>query len=586
MLETLAKRGPDNTGIALFENAGMGHSRLAIIDLSAQANQPMQYNEYVLVFNGELYNYKQVRTELELLNHCFASTSDTEVLLHAYAEWGSAGVQKFEGMWAFAIYNTRTDAWFLSRDRFGIKPLYYYIENQTLIFASELKAIRKIVPNLELDIEAVNSYFLLKYINGNRSLYKNCFKLPPASHAVFANGQLSVETYYLLKTEIAGKAKLPVALRLTEIKTTLAQSVCEQLVADVPVGCFLSGGLDSSVITAYASRYQTDIAAFSIGFNQKSYDETIYSKLVAANLKVKLHIENAEFTDKVLFETLDYLDEPFGDPSFIPTCMVSALARKYATVSLSGDGADEIFAGYDTYSAYLWAKLIPKFLSKLLKKVSNKIPDSDIKVSIAFKLKRFFRNLSDEPLKRHILWTSVFTDDLREELLNKNFISFEKIVTLHNQQDVTDLQIWDIENYLPNDILRKADAASMLHSLELRVPFLHSKLVPLVLSLPTSKKISLLNRKISLKKIAANLVPIKILNRKKRGFTVPVSKIIKENKTVQNVLTNEVYFKHGILNKQFCSRMLEQHLAGKRDNARELWLVFVFNYVLYKNNIW
>ena len=544
----------------------------------------MEFENLAIVYNGEIYNYKELKNELMQFGYKFLSDCDTEVVLHSYRKWGQDCVKRFNGMWAFCIYDKTKKTLFLSRDRFGTKPLYYYCDGKQFIFASGLKAIKETGSKLKINPAGLNYFFYQKYIGDNLTIFENCCKLRPSENLIFnlADKTLILTKYYNLAHEINKCQYTNLKNRLEAVESIITDSVEKRLIADVPVGSFLSGGIDSSLISAVISRKHKDFNTFSIGFKDPSYNELGFSKLVSEHIKTKHHYDYLTIDEETIKFIIENMDEPFGDSSIIPTYLLSKIARQKVTVCLSGDAADEIFAGYDTYRAFLLAEFTPAFLVKLLKPLINLLPVSDKKVTPAFKMKRFVNNFTLNANKRHLDWMATFDDTQRQKLLGNFFVDTEKIINLSSDQSFQSIQLNDISNYLAEDILKKVDLASMLNSLEVRVPFLDYRLVPLVLSLPLKYKINAFKTKIYLKKIARKYLPKKIIKRQKRGFTVPVSGWIKNSLFIQQVLTDKSYYRHNLLNFDFIQELLCSHLENKHDNARMLWLVFVFNYWLSK----
>lgn len=578
MTNAVKHRGPDGEGHYFDKNISLGHRRLAILDLSEKGNQPMKYEDYFIVFNGEIYNFKEIREELKDKGHQFTSETDTEVILHAYDEWGSECVKKFNGMWAFCIYDKERNRLFLSRDRFGIKPLYYYFKDDKFIFASELKAIKEHKIDLSVNKKALNYFFYQKYVGEDLTIYDDCFKLKAGNNLFFdlKRGELSIEEYYKLQDEINECNKLPLTERLSKIESILKDAVDKRLIADVPVGSFLSGGVDSSLISAIIASEHEDFRTFSIGFKNESFDELPFSKKVSEYIGTSHYYDYLEVDENVIELVLSNLDEPFGDASILPTYLLSKITRKKVTVALSGDSGDEVFGGYDSYQGYYLSKFIPDFSLPFLKFFANLLPSDNKKLSFSFKVKRFVRDYSSDVIKRHSDWMSTFNNEMRKKLLRDDFSS--DVLDLNYSQDLRGIQLHDINNYMREDILKKVDTASMLNSLEVRVPFLDYRLVPLVLSLPERYKIRFFETKYFLKKLAEDYLPNDIVYRKKKGFTVPIAKWIKTSDLIQEYLTKNKYYTHKFLNYAYVQELYEEHIDDENDNSRELWLIFVFNY--------
>jgi len=449
MNDAQAHRGPDGEGM-YFDNVSFGHRRLAIIDTSVEANQPMIYKHYVIVFNGEIYNFKEIKAELAQKNHHFNTNSDTEVILHAFDEWGIACQEKFNGMWAFCIYDKKSKRLFLSRDRFGIKPLYYYFDGDKFIFASEILAIKQHDINLSINIEAINFYFYQKYIGGNQSIFKEVKKLEPGRFIQFdlKSRKFEIKKYYHLEDEIKSAIQIPVNEKINKIRDLIEDAVDKRLISDVPVGSFLSGGIDSSLISSIISGNHPKFDVFSIGFYESSFNELDYAKLVAKNINVKHHYKMLNIDEDLIFHVIGQLNEPFGDPSLIPTFLLSKMTRKNVTVALSGDAGDEVFGGYDTYLAFKMAKFFPVFFITILKKITHLIPGSDKNLHFSFKFKKFINDYHENVNIRHLNWMSQTDNETRKNLLGNNLKSNLDIIQIPEDSNLLSIQLNDIYNYL------------------------------------------------------------------------------------------------------------------------------------------
>jgi len=580
MTDTMKYRGPDDQGCYIDSNVSLGHRRLSIIDISEKGHQPMVFKHLVITYNGEVYNFKELREQLKSKGYNFISDSDTEVVLYSYHQWGPSCVNRFNGMWAFCIYDREKNTFFLSRDRFGVKPLYYYFDGTRFIFASSLKAIRKHNIDTRVSLVALNFFFYQKYIGNDLTIFENCYKLKPSENLLFDLNQrkLTRTKYFNLEQEISTHQNTPLTERLESVENIITDAVEKRLIADVPVGSFLSGGVDSSLISAIISRNHKDFDTFSIGFKNKSYDELKYSKLVSQYIHTEHHYDYMEVNENIIKFIIENMDEPFGDASLFPTYLLSQIARRKVKVALSGDAGDEVFAGYDTYKAYKLAQYVPTAVVALSKYFTDLLPTSDRKVSLGFKMQRFVRDFDSNVNTRHLNWMATFNDHQRQKLLTDNFRSAESLIECGCEKSLLSIQLNDIHNYLPEDILKKVDFASMLNCLEVRVPFLDYRLVSLVLSLPEEYKIRYFTTKWLLKKTASKYLPKKIVHRPKRGFTVPISKWIKKSDFIREFLTNRMYYEHNLLNCDYVQELFGAHINKKIDYARQLWLVFVFNY--------
>lgn len=579
MTDQLAHRGPDGEGAYFDESVSLGHRRLSIIDTSERGAQPMHFENLVITYNGEVYNFRELRALLESKGYTFKSDTDTEVVLYSYHLWGPSCVEKFNGMWAFCVYDKKHKTLFLSRDRFGIKPLYYYFDGDRFVFASELKAIGCHDLDLKINITGLNFFFYQKYIGRDQTIFENCFKLRPSENLVFDLERKSIAKtqYYNLEEDVAQASQTSLDERLSSIETTLVDAIDKRLIADVPVGSFLSGGVDSSLISAIIARDKNDFETFSIGFKDRSYDEVDYSQIVSRHIATDHHVEYLDIDEYLIEQVISQMDEPFGDSSVLPTYLLSKMTRKNVTVSLSGDAGDEVFGGYDSYQAYSLARFAPAGLVKLAKPLVGLLPPSEKKLTLAFKMQKFVDGFGGNINRRHLDWMSTFDDTARQELLGDNFITADSFIKSDDGNNLLSIQQNDIGNYLAEDILKKVDLASMLNSLEVRVPFLDHRLVATVLSLPEKYKIRYFKTKWLLKKIASQYLPDEIVHRKKRGFTVPISRWIKNSDLVKEYLTSRNYFDHNLLDYGHTQRLLDDHQNNKKDNARKLWLIFIIN---------
>lgn len=586
MTDKISHRGPDADGFFVDLMVSLGHRRLAILDLSEKGKQPMHYKHYSIVFNGEIYNYEEIREQLLAKGHLFVSNSDTEVLLHAYEEWGANLVEKMNGMWAFCIYDAQKKQLFLSRDRFGVKPLYYFWDNEQFIFASEIKAIRCHDLKLNLNVSAINYFFYQKYIGNGQTIFEKIYKLPPAHHLILEldSKKLTTFQYFDIKKEVEKARQIPLEKRLEMLPKLLEDAVLKRLISDVPVGSFLSGGVDSSLISALIAKHKPNFDTFSIGFKEKTFDELAHSKIVADHIHTQHHTEILDLNEDLIPFLVRNMDEPFGDSSIIPTYLLSKITRKKATVALSGDAADEIFGGYDVYKAAIFANYIPNFAINLGKNFANLIPASDKNLSLSFKIKKFLNDYHPNPQRRHLNWLSQSNENQRQHLLGKYWKSESDLISVSEEKDLTSIQLLDLQTYMLDDILTKVDSASMRCALEVRNPFLDYRVVPLALSLPDDLKIKGTETKFWLKKLAEKYVPKQVLYRKKQGFAVPMAKWIKESKLMKTYLNEEKYYVHGYLSASYVQNLYQEHLENKQDHSRILWLVFVFNYWIEQTN--
>lgn len=546
MNEKIYHRGPDNEGLLKLDGITLGHRRLSIIDLSEKGNQPMSTADgrYVCVYNGEVYNFPEIKNELLKLNINFRSHSDTEVILYAFEKYGTDCFNKFNGMFSIAIWDTMQKELILARDRFGKKPLYYTFSKdneKNVTFASELTSLledRSVKKNISY--EALNCYLALGYILSPMTIYEDIFKLEQATYLKISDNGNKIEKkqYWDYSETFRTKNNDSESDTKNKILHLLDESVKRRMISDVPVGAFLSGGVDSSSIVALMkTHHQGELHTFSVGFDQKSYNELPDADRVAEYFGTKHHglvckVENGlDFIN----EAISAYDEPFADNSLIPMIEVSKLASEYVKVVLSGDGADEIFAGYITYKAdkyYRYAKPIPRSIKKLLMGMSNS-GYSKKKISRQYKQKQFLNGTLHSKEKAHYLWRQFFSPEERTEIMGNKykdlifdtdpFIIFKKYYDIAEGMDTLDSNLYvDGMTWLPDDILVKVDRATMHSSIESRSPFLDPDLVTYASSIPSDLKMKGLKTKYILKKSLKNILPDFVLTKKKSGFNAPV----------------------------------------------------------------
>lgn len=545
MCERLKHRGPDDSGIVSLDHITVGHRRLAILDLSEKARQPMatQDGRYIIVYNGEVYNFKEVRSELENLGEVFISNSDTEVVLKAYALWGPGCLSKFDGMFAIAIWDAYKKGLFLARDRFGKKPLYYYKDHKSIVFASELTALL-----LDTDVpkricyEALNCYLSIGYILNPLTIYEQVFKLEPATYMTISYEGSKIEKVNYWDYSEAFHTKIherecEVSERILEL---LDRAVKKRMIADVPVGSFLSGGIDSSSIAALMKRYCNDVLhTFSIGFTEKSYNELPGAAYAASYLGTTHHekIVPVDAIHETMNVAIDMYDEPFADNSLVPTAVLAQLASSYVKVALSGDGADEIFAGYITYKAdryYYPARIIPSIIRKSLILMADNVPFyRHKKIDWRYKQRRFFQGTFFSPERAHYLWRIMFHPEEVVAILGEQyrtlvydtdpFLIFQKYYDRVKGLHYLDRNLYvDVMTWLTDDILVKVDRATMHSGLETRCPYLDTSLVSYAASIPPHLKMKGGRLKYILKKALKDILPPLILKKPKSGFNAPI----------------------------------------------------------------
>ena len=534
----LERRGPDAHQTWFDDTIGLGHRRLSVIDTSEAANQPMHdaTGRYTLVFNGEIYNYKAIRSELLGLGRTFATDSDTEVLLQAYIHWGKDCLQRFNGFFAFALYDAEEQSVFIARDRFGIKPLYYLHDENKVIFASELKSILAYHIPKEIDKESLHIYFQLTYIPAPRTIFKDVQKLKAGQVMAVKGGRIMIENYY----EIPFKEKPRIKSFETAKSSVIAalrQSVHRRMVSDVPLGAFLSGGIDSSIIVALATEQVPDLKTFSVGFKDNKYfDETAYAQIVADKFKTDHHVfslSNDDLLERV-DDVLDYIDEPFADSSALPVFILSELTRKHVTVALSGDGADEIFSGYNKHSAWLMShehsnanrmmSALAPLWHVLPKSRSNRLTDT------VRKLDKFAKLLKLSDQDKYWFLASFVSNKKIEKLLKFDWKSdLELLDSFKYHQlcaitssNINEMLLTDCQLVLEGDMLTKVDRMSMANALEVRVPFLDPEVVELAFDMPADFKIDKTGRKRVLREAFREILPRELYSRPKHGFEVPL----------------------------------------------------------------
>jgi asparagine synthase (glutamine-hydrolysing) len=563
MNDSLKHRGPDGKG-EFFDaknKASLGHRRLSIIDLSNNGSQPMNYTHKgknaVIVFNGEIYNFSEIKEELSSKGYKFKSTSDTEVILASYLEWGKECVKKFNGMWAFCIYDPKKKILFLSRDRVGKKPLYYYFDKKRFIFSSEIKGILKHKIKKEICNDSVDLYFSLGFIPAPYSIYKNIFKLEQRQSLIFDLKNKEIKKEYYYEWPEYNPTNNQKELK-KEFEIIIEDSTRKRMISDVPLGAFLSGGLDSSTIVNFAKKFNSKINTYSVGFEGK-YDETSNIKTLVGKFNT-LHHHKYYYEDDFNEELKDifyYYDEPFSDPSMFPTIFLSKFAREKLTVSLSGDGGDENFGGYPRYRMARQIEIlkkIPKIFRKLLLKIplNYKIKEG-LKLSLKLREEFYSEARSD-----------FYKPKISQELLSK------KLSSCLNKTEgnlVEAVRRMDIEFYtLPDNFLTKVDRASMANSLEIRCPFLDYRILEFSMRIPSKYKTSFFRDKVLFKKIIKEFLPVKIIRQKKKGFTPPINEWISKKKYSRKL-----------------SEIIKK-LEDKKVLSKE-WIEFYRKKILLKNSI-
>jgi asparagine synthase (glutamine-hydrolysing) len=579
----LAHRGPDSEGTFLDGGVGIAARRLSIIDLDT-GDQPLANEDgsVRVAQNGEIYNYRELRDELATKGHRFASHGDTEVIAHLYEEYGLDFATRLRGMFAVAIWDARKQQLVLARDRFGIKPLYYREEDSELRFASELRAL----PRGEVDPEALEAYLAFNFVPAPYSIFQGTFKLPPGHLLVWKEGKATLDRFARPQPADADDLrKEPAETLAEELRARMRDSVRAHLVSDVPVGVFLSGGVDSSLLAALAAEESTKpLRTFTIGFEERSFDETAGARKVAERYGTNHRELVLRPEPELLLRALaEVFDEPFADSSALPTYLVSQLAAEDVKVCLSGEGGDELFGGYYTYSADLLAARFGP-IARLARPFAELLPSSNARISFDYKAKRFTRAAHLPPLERHHGWKEIFTPELRTELRSRHS-DFDPVELLRERYAETEqaeplarLQDVDLGIPLVDDLLVKTDRSSMAHSLEARVPFLDSAVTGLALALPRRLKVSGLKKKILLRRAAEPLLPREVVHGKKRGFSIPAAAWLRGELEpfAHEVLAPEVLRRQGFFAPEVVAGLFERHVARKEDLSRQLWGLLAF----------
>lgn len=593
MTDVMAHRGPDDEGIYISGPVGLGHRRLAIIDLSPAGKQPMCNEDATIwiTYNGEIYNFIDIRKELLKQGHIFRSATDTEVIIHAYEEWGIDCLKYFNGMFAFVLWDERKRHLWLVRDRIGVKPLFYCKLPQCLIFGSEIKSILcySEVPRT-IDYEALSYYLALNYTPAPFTLFEHVRQLLPGHYLmVNTEGHIKDIEYWNLvyHEDETGNEKS----YLDDFNALLEDSVRLRLISDVPFGAFLSGGIDSSSIVYWMSRnLNAPVKTFSIGFGEPSYDELEYARAVSQNIHTD-HYEQIVTADTatILPKIVWHAEEPTADSSMVAVYYLSQLARKHVTMVLSGDGADELLAGYETYQAYYLLRLyrwLPAWLRQhVIMPLVKLLPVSDSKVSFDFKLRRFVTGAELMPEDAHATWRLIFDAETRAKLLltalqhpgvNADVIDLYRAeFSKTNARNPLNRMLYvDTRFYLPNDMLVKIDRMSMAHSLEVREPYLDYRLVEFLASVPPRLKLKNFYQKKYLLKISMKeKLPNSILRRKKQGFNVPNARWIKNDMKpfVLDTLSNTRIKELEIFDCKVVENILKDHFEEKSDNSHQIW---------------
>jgi asparagine synthase (glutamine-hydrolysing) len=602
MCSALEHRGPDDEGSVQLDGVTLGMRRLSIIDVEG-GHQPMHNEDSRIwvVQNGEIYNHLELRHELVAAGHIFSTRSDTEVLVHGYEEWGEAMVERLNGMFAFALHDRRRGVVLLARDRMGIKPLHYAVDGSRLVFASELKALL-VDPALRRGVDpvALDQYLALEFVPSPLSMVRGISKLPPAHTLMWsiAEGTHSLRRYWepsLREGADSVRSARSLDSQCEELLGVLRESVRKELISDVPLGVFLSGGIDSSAVAAMMTQLGSDVKSFSVGFADRSFDESEFARKVAQHLGTDHHelVLEPEMLLGLIPKLPSLLDEPLGDASIIPTYLLSEFTRRHVKVALGGDGGDELFAGYPTLQAHRLAAYygrVPGALRRgLVEPVVRRLPVSRGNLSFDFRAKRFVAGAAYPVPERHQRWMGSFAREERRALLSgdvQEAVARSGSAGLDAPGDgaaaprepLNQVLLLDMRGYLENDILVKLDRASMMASLEGRVPLLNNDFVEYATGLPLDLKLRGMKSKFLFKRALRGVLPESILRRRKKGFGIPVAEWFRGplREQMLSVLSPERMARQGFFEPAAVATLVREHLEGRRDNRKQLWTLFAF----------
>lgn len=606
MNDKIIHRGPDDDGYFFENHVGLASRRLAIIDLDT-GHQPMTSasGNCWIAYNGEVYNFQELREDLLARGVTFRTKCDTEVIVNLYEEYGTECVKKLRGMYAFSIYDRKQDRLILARDHVGIKPLYYSVKpgNKNIVFGSEIKSILEF-PGIDrsIDHDALDFFLSLEYIPAPYSIFKHIRKLPAGHILVYEKGMSApkIENYWEVnKLEDTGKSNSPDFEALKEeFHALLKESVKMRMISDVPLGAFLSGGIDSSSIVAtMAGLSDQKIKTFSIGFEEKSYSELKYSEIVSKQFRTDHYTKNlSPDINELVHYLAGFWDEPLGDFSNFPTYLVSKTAREKVTVVLSGDGGDEIFGGYEHYIAQKVARFIdfPLFrpFHKPLSKITHLFPPSELKKGFVNRIKRFSEGLDNSLVNRHFRWMLFLSNLQKEQLYHPDFLKSQYLEPLtrrdpfagffnHSKQfdGINQDLFLDFRTYMVDNILVKVDRMSMATSLEARVPLLDYKMVEFAFSLPESYKLGGKTTKWFFKKAMEGILPDEIIYRRKEGFSIPIKNWLKNDlkELMLEYLSEKRIKETGFFNPLYVNKLVDEHLTNKQNHAHRLWALILFN---------
>jgi asparagine synthase (glutamine-hydrolysing) len=600
MNQALAHRGPDEEGVVIRGPAGLGIRRLRIIDLET-GSQPISDESRTkwVVLNGEIYNYRELRRETEKTGHTYVSRSDTEVLVHLYEDKGESFVHHLQGMYGIALWDEAAQKLVLVRDRLGIKPLYYALRPEGLYFASELKALIAVGLPREMDYKALSHYLSFNYVPGELSIFRQARKLLPGHILVYCNGTLDVRRYWEVplpdpsaKTESEEDAQ-------ESLKALLREAVASHMISDVPLGVFLSGGVDSGAITAFACEAAgKPVKTFSVGFDQKSFNELNDARRTAEVFATEHHeIIVRPKPEEILPKLFRIFDEPFADSSAIPMYYICELARQFVTVCLGGEGGDEVFGGYHTYVATQLARQyqrLPAWLThRLIPAIVNRLPVSHERVSFDYRAKRFARGAILPLPRAHYSWKAIFDGAEKDALLRPEIRqavhavqaedAFESVSEYFQRAAhadlISQLQYVDLMHYLPDNNLTRCDRTSMAVALEVRVPLLDHRIVEWMMRQPPERRVRGLSKKHLLKRVLADRLPDRVLRGRKRGFNVPIPAWLNHElrPMMTDLLAPSTILRQGFFNVDVVNRLVREHLELKADHSRALWGLIMFS---------
>ncbi|MGQ9470751.1 MAG: asparagine synthase (glutamine-hydrolyzing) [Candidatus Aminicenantales bacterium] len=596
MTQALVHRGPDEDGFYADEFVSLGMRRLRIIDL-VTGRQPICNEDGTIwtIYNGEIFNFPRLSQELQERGHVFRTKADTEVIVHLYEEEGPEFVHRLNGMFAIALWDTTRRRLCLYRDRLGIKPLHYFLLPDGIIFASEIKSLLTAGVPKKIDLEALSQFFSFEYIPAPRTIFQSVSKLLPGHQIICEPAGVKVKRYWDVQF-VPDNPPLPEEAYCEEIRQRLSQAVAMRLISDVPLGVFLSGGVDSSLVTALMKEATTgEVKTFSLGFREKSFNELDYARRVANFLGTNHHefIVEPGLARELVPKLMNFLDEPLADASCIPTYFISYLARQQVTVALAGDGGDELFAGYDTYKAYRLAcfyRRVPGFLHGLARRLVNLLPASRRRLSFEFKAKKFLAGIDYPPEIANYIWwgayppaekAKLFSPDLSQFIAANPYEPINFHLTNCSAIDPLDRIFYlDIKLYLQDDLLVKVDRMSMANSLEIRVPFLDYTFVEFAARIPNRLKLKGWRTKYILKKAMEGKLPRSIFHRPKIGFDIPLGAWMRRDLKdfVLDILAPARLKEHGFFNPRYVEQKLTEHFRGMHNHRQLLWPIIIFQF--------